>query len=300
MRAIVRVPATVANLGPGFDMLALALQLQNEVHATTRDGAEIVIEGVGDDPELRDPARNLVARAYAEACGRIGVSPDARGVGLRCSNVIPFSRGLGSSAAAALSGVLVAVALNRAPWEVAEIIACTASFEGHSDNVAAALLGGLAIWAPEAEAQRIDVPDEVVAVVFAPDQRLATSEARRVVSTTLDRGDAIFNAARCALLVRAFLQRDYGALREAMDDRWHQRQRAALVPALPDLMAAAYAAGADGVCLAGAGPSVLALSAHGTAEVEAAFAETATRLNIDGQVMVLRVRNFGARVEVAP
>jgi homoserine kinase len=300
MRAVVRVPATVANLGPGFDMLALALQLQNEVHATTREDGEVVVEGVGDDPDLADPARNLVARAYGEVCERVGVVPDARGVTLRCANVIPFSRGLGSSAAAALSGVLVAVALHRAPWEVTEIVDCVASFEGHSDNAAAALLGGLAICAPGAEPQRIDVPDELVAVVFSPASRLATSEARRVVSTTFDRADAIFNAARCALLVRALLLRDYGALRVAMDDRWHQRQRAALVPALPDLVEAAYAAGADGVCLAGAGPSVLALSAQGTAEVEAAFTTTASRLHVDGEVMVLRVRNFGARVDVAP
>lgn len=300
MRATVRVPATVANLGPGFDILALALQLQNEVHATAHDGGEVLVEVDDADAELRDPSRNLVARAYVEACRRIGVAESVRGVTLRCVNVIPFSRGLGSSAAATLSGVLVAVALHGAAWEIADIIDCAAGFEGHPDNAAAALLGGLAICAPGAEPQRIDVPDELVAVVFAPQLRLATAEARRAVAAVFDRADAIFNAARCALLVRAVLLRDHGSLRVAMDDRWHQRQRSALFPALPELIDAAYDAGADGVCLAGAGPSVLALSAHGTEAVEAAFRDTASRLDVPGEVLVLRTRNFGARVEVHP
>lgn len=320
MRATVRVPATVANLGPGFDTLALALQLQNEVVAQATDGEAVTVSvaagaathGSGDggepgtgvhsagDPgdELLDPARNLVARAYVEACTRLGIDAAARGAELHCTNAIPMSRGLGSSAAAALSGVLIAVALHRAAWGERQILECVAAFEGHSDNAAAALLGGLAICAPNAEPRHCEVPDELTAVVFAPEQRLATSEARAAVATTFSRADAIFNAGRCALLVRALLSRDYGALREAMEDRWHQAQRAALFPAMAELIDAAYAGGADGACLAGAGPSILALTAREPTPVASSMTATADRLGVAGSVMLLRPRNFGSRVDV--
>jgi homoserine kinase len=300
MRATVRVPASVANLGPGFDMLALALQLQNEVSAeTTADGAvTIEIDGEVDDPLLSDPAHNLVTRAYLETCARLQLLEHERGVRLRCVNAIPVARGLGSSAAATLSGVLVAVALHRAPWDERLILECAAGFEGHTDNLAASLLGGLVICAPGAAVQRIDAPDELHAVIFAPRQRLTTRQAREAVAEQFSRDDAIFNASRCALLTRAVLLRDYAALREAMDDRWHQRQRAALFPPMSALIEAAYQAGADGACLAGAGPSVLALCARDPGPVEAALQSTADRLSVPGAVMRLRPRNFGARVEV--
>ncbi len=300
MRATVRVPASVANLGPGFDILALALQVQNEVVATsTDDGAvSLEVEGSDGDAELHDPAHNLVARAYLETCARLGIPGAARGVRMRCVNTIPVARGLGSSAAATLSGVLVAVALHRAPWDEGAILACAASFEGHLDNLTAALLGGLVICAPGAAVQRIDAPDELHAVVFAPDQRLATREARQAVAEQFSRADAIFNASRCALLVRAVMLADWGALREAMDDRWHQAQRAVLFPAMTPLIEAAYAAGADGACLAGAGPSVLALCARDPQPVAAAMRTAAEKKDVVGTVVLARPRNFGARVEV--
>jgi homoserine kinase len=302
VRATVRVPASVANLGPGFDMLALAIQLQNEVFAEPSDGGAITvaIDGAAGaaDAALLEPAYNLVARAYLESCARLDVAEDRRGVHLRCVNAIPVSRGLGSSAAATLSGVLVAVALHGAPWDERLILECAAGFEGHTDNVAAALHGGLVICAPGAAVQRVDVPDELHAVVFAPQQRLATRDARRAVATNFTREDAIFNAARCALLVRALLLADYGALREAMDDRWHQAQRAALFAPMAALIEAAYRGGADGACLAGAGPSILALCARDPSPVETAMRETAAGLGVAGVTMRLRPRNFGARVEV--
>jgi homoserine kinase len=302
MRATVRVPATVANLGPGFDMLALALQLQNEVVAEAVDGGGVTVDIEGGsrdgDSALLDPAQNLVSRAYLQSCAELKVPEERRGVRLRCVNAIPVARGLGSSAAASLSGVLVAVALHRAPWDEQRILDVAAAFEGHADNAAAALHGGLVICAPGAPVQRIDVPDELHAVVFAPQARLATSEARRAVASQFSRADAIFNASRCALLVRALLLRDYAALRDAMDDRWHQAQRAALFAPMAALIEAAYRGGADGACLAGAGPSILALTARDPAPVEAAMVEAASTLGVEGEAMRLRARNFGARVEV--
>lgn len=307
MRATVRVPATVANLGPGFDILALALQLQNEVVAEATADPLVTIEieehgqdaGDGGEAHLLDPARNLVARAYTRACTQLDVPPASRGVRLRCRNVIPMGRGLGSSAAATLSGVLVAVALHRGAWDERQILDCAGSFEGHVDNVAAALMGGVTICAPGAQPRRFDVPDELTAVVFAPEQRLATQKARAAVATSFSREDAVFNAGRSALLVRALLLRDYAALREAMDDRWHQAQRAALFPAMSSLIRAAYDGGADGACLAGAGPSILALTAREPSRLVAALDDAAARLSVRGRVLQLRPRNFGSRVEVS-
>ena len=302
MRATVRVPATVANLGPGFDILALALQLQNDVVAVPSDapGVSLEVEGepVGADSALLDPTHNLVARAYLESCARLGIPAGRSGVHLRCRNAIPVARGLGSSAAAALAGVLVAVALHRAAWDEEPILECAASFEGHVDNVAAALHGGLVICAPGAPVRRIDVPDEIHALVFAPRQRLTTEAARAAVPAQFSRADAVFNAARCALLVRALLLADHAALRDAMDDRWHQPYRAAHFTPMADLIDAAYRGGADGACLAGAGPSILALCSRDPAPVRAALEQAASRLHLEGVVMELRPRNFGARVEV--
>ncbi len=216
MRATVRVPASVANLGPGFDILALALQVQNEVVATTTDDGvvSLEIEPGDDDAELRDPARNLVARGYLEACARLDLPPAARGVRLRCVNAIPVARGLGSSAAATLSGVLAAVALHRAPWDERTILDCAASFEGHVDNLAAALLGGVVICAPGAAVQRVDAPDELHAVVFAPQQRLATQrgEAGRGAAV-LARRRHLQRGALCAAGPRCRARRLGGAAR---------------------------------------------------------------------------------------
>lgn len=299
MQVRVAAPATVANLGPGFDVLAMALQLQNEVRAVLEDGNTLTIDPGGDAPaELRDPGRNLITRAFRHAERALGVTP--AGARFTCVTRIPMSRGLGSSAAAALSGVLSAVALHHAPWDEHDVIDCVAQLEGHRDNAAAALLGGLAICAPDAHAVRLDLPDELRAVLFLPDAQLHTDVSRDVVPQVLARGDAVFNAARCALLVRSLMTRDWGTLRVAMQDRWHQEARSALVPHVPSLIAAALRAGAAGAALAGAGPSVIALVPGDVTDVEAALRDAAAASGVTGSTLVLSPRNFGARVDVRP
>lgn len=299
MRVSIAAPASVANLGPGFDILALAVQLQNDVSAESRDDDVVTIDpGEGAPDELRNPTTNLVSRAYLHACVALDVT--AVGASFRCVNRIPFGRGLGSSAAAALSGVLAAAALHRAPWDEQDVLDVVAQLEGHRDNAAAALLGGLAICAHGAPAVQMNVPDELRAVVFAPDSELATTDARRVVPHEFSRADAVFNAGRCALLVRALAQRDWSTLGPAMEDRWHQPPRAALMPALMPMIAAARAAGAAGAALAGAGPSVVALSVGDHVAVAAAMARAAEEHGVTGTAMTLAPRNFGARVDVHP
>ena len=299
MRVSIAAPASVANLGPGFDILALAVQLQNDVRAEARDGDRVTIDpGEGAPAELRDPRHNLVTRAYLHACAALGVTDV--GAAFYCVNRIPFARGLGSSAAAALSGVLAATALHHAPWDEQAVLDVVAELEGHRDNAAAALLGGLAICAAGAPAVQINVPDELRVVVFAPDAELATQDARRVVPREFSRADAVFNAGRCALLVRALAQRDWSTLGAAMEDRWHQPARSALLPALMPMIAAAREAGAAGAALAGAGPSVVALSVADHTAVATAMQRSAADHGLTGSALVLSPRNFGARVDLRP
>jgi homoserine kinase len=289
MQVRIAVPATVANLGPGFDVLALALELQNEVVAVQTGEPGLRIDAGPDAPaELSDPSRNLVARAYTATCAELGVLP--RGVDFTCVNRIPFRRGLGSSAAAALAGVLCATSLHAAPWDEQRILDWVAGIEGHPDNAAAALFGGLAIVVPGAPAVTIDVPDELRAVVFVPDLELSTALARE---------DAVFNASRCALWVRAVARRDWASLGVAMQDRWHQPARTALFPALPVLIDAAIAGGARGAALSGAGPSVVAFTDGAIEPVTTAMSAAAAHEGVRGEVIVSRVRNWGARVEVS-
>ena len=296
MRVSIAVPASIANLGPGFDILAIAVQLQNDVHAELSDGPLSIDPGTDATTALRNPEHNRITRAYVQACAELAVATD--GAQFRCVNRIPFARGLGSSAAAALGGVLAAVALHHAPWDEQMVLDCVGRLEGHRDNGAAALLGGLAICAPGAPAVQMHVPDELRAVVFLPDAGLETDAARRVVAGEFSRADAIFNASRCALLVRALAMRDYETLGDAMDDRWHQPARARLVPEAAHLMLAAREAGAAGAALAGAGPSVVALTVRDPDAVAGALEQAAATRGVAGHAVTFEVRNYGARVDV--
>jgi homoserine kinase len=299
MHVTVRVPATVANLGPGFDILALSVQLQNEIEAWSDPAGGITVDpGPGSPPELRDPARNLIARALVAACKAAGADPP--GARILCRNAIPFGRGLGSSAAAVLSGVLAANTLTDLGWDEQQVITQAARIEGHPDNVGAAMLGGMVVCLGEGSVVQLTVPDELRAVLFVPDQEMGTEAARGVVPDSFSREDAVHNAARCALLVTAMLTGRLELLAEAMRDRWHQPARSRLMPHVPVLIEAALSAGAHGACLAGAGPSVLAICTGDTGRVASAMAEAAGQIRLDGHPVTYAVRNFGARVELAP
>jgi homoserine kinase len=298
VRVRIAVPASVANLGPGFDILALALQLQNDIRAEQRPGALSIDAGPDAPMGLDDPKRNLVTIAYAKSCAELEVP--ATGVHFACVNRIPIGRGMGSSAAAALAGVLVATALHQAPWDEDAVLDRVAELEGHRDNAAAALLGGLAICAPDAPAAHMAVSDELRAVLFIPDVAFTTHEARQVVPASFSRADAIFNASRCALLVRALATGEHNGLRIAMQDRWHQEARFALMPGAKEVVAAAIDAGASGASLAGAGPSIIALTPLAPEPIVKAMAAAGALAGVAGQTMVLAPRNYGTRVDVSP
>jgi homoserine kinase len=297
MRVRVAVPASVANLGPGFDILALALHLQNTVRAEERAGDLSIDPGPGAPDALRDPEQNLVTRAYVLMCAELGVP--ATGVHFTGVNRIPIGRGMGSSAAAVLAGVLIASALHHAPWDENDVLDRAEHIEGHRDNVAAALLGGLAICSPGAPAVQLPVADELRAVLMVPERPFATTDARKVVPAEFSRDEAIFNASRCALLVRALALGDHAGLRVAMQDRWHQDARFALMPGAQAVVDAAIAAGASGASLAGAGPSVIALTPLDPEPIGHAMALAALEAEVHGEVMYLSPQNYGTRVDVS-
>jgi homoserine kinase len=298
LRWLIRVPATCANLGPGFDVLALAVELCNEVSVKRIPGADVTVDPGPNAPvDIERGSGNLIAHAYLRGCEEFGVAAENRGAHFVCTNRIPFSRGLGSSAAAIVSGVMAASALHNHELNDQEMVDIAAQIEGHPENVAAAAMGGVVICGKAAPVETLPVND-VTCVVFVPENEASTEEARTVVPQTLSRGDAVFNAGRCALLARAFAVGDFSHLAEAMRDRIHQPYRAQSQPALYPTINAALDAGAYGAALSGSGTSILALSSPGPSEaVATAMTDAAARVGVAGIAMLLEPRNRGAEME---
>lgn len=293
------MPATSANCGPAFDALGLALQLYNEVELAEADGLDVRIEGEGAGRLPRD-GRSLVvrgARLVYEAAGR-----PFRGLRVRQRNGIPPSRGLGSSATAWLGGILGANALVGRALSPGAVMELAVRQEGHPDNVAAALHGGLAVicWDGEARAVvTLPVPVGLRFVVLVPDREASTAEARAALPQSYPRADAVFNVGRTALLLAAFARERWDLLAAAMADRLHQPYRArALFPWLERVFAAARDAGALGAALSGAGPSVLAVAREAeAAAVGDAMQEALRGAGLGGRSLVLGADAEGARVE---
>jgi homoserine kinase len=258
----VRVPATSANLGPAFDCAGLALSRHDVLEfAVLPSGLDVSVSGIGAG-ELPTDESHLVVRAFRAACDQLGWTPP--GLRVVAENGIPQGRGMGSSAAAVVAGVVGAWALCPDVDAIDDdaVLRLTSELEGHPDNVAPCLLGGATLsWttADGAGAVRLDVHPEIRPVVLVPAETLSTHVARGLLPDLVPHADAAFNAARSALLVHA-LTRDPALLLEATDDRLHQRQRAAAMPESIGLVDALRARGLAAV-VSGAGPSVLVLTA---------------------------------------
>lgn len=301
MRVRVRVPATSANLGPGFDALGLALALHNEVIGEEADEVAVAVEGEGA-ARLDAGAKNVVARGVAlgfEVAGR-----PFRGARLRCVNRIPLSRGLGSSAAAWVGGLLAANALLGEPIDRDGLLAAATRAEGHPDNVAAALLGGLTVSCadgPRVTAVSLPLPAGIDWVVLVPETQSSTHEARAVLPDVVPRADAVFNVQRVSLLLAALGAGRADLLDLAMQDRLHQPYRRRLFPWMEEVAAAGRRAGALGCVLSGAGPCLLAaVPARGGQVVAAAMAEALRAAGIAGQALHLPVDLRGATWERLP
>lgn len=260
-RVRVRVPASTANLGPGFDTLGMALSLYNEVELTDEgEGLQLQVEGEGKVELERAGERNLAVRAALETLRDLSLQPS--GLRVRQINRIPLGRGLGSSAAACLAGIAAACRLAKVELSTDEILARALPFEGHPDNVTPALIGGLtvsAIVAGRVVAARVPVPAYLKAVVVIPDLKLPTKRAREVLPKQVPFADAVFNLTRLALLLTGLATDRPELLAPGTEDRLHQPYRAALLPGMEAILEEGRQAGALAACLSGAGSSLLAL-----------------------------------------
>lgn len=300
----VRVPATSANLGPGFDTLGIALAYGDELTVVTRPepGATVDVEGVGAG-EVDTDERNLVVRSAAFVYERLG--RELPGISVAAHNRIPHGRGMGSSGSAIVAGVMIAAGLlasdPEAPLQLTEgqIFAFATELEGHPDNVAPALFGGLTIaWTSEAgpRFKRLLVHRGVAPLVLVPTFTMSTEHARSLQPKQVPHEDAVFNVSRSALLIAALTQSPE-LLLEATEDRLHQNYRGAAMPETRDLISALRERGHAAV-VSGAGPSVLVLS-NGPAERLAA-ADLVAKIAPEWRVLTLAVDIKGATVEEIP
>jgi homoserine kinase len=301
----VLVPATSANLGPGFDSLGLALQLYNrfEVEEMRGDPLLPAIEVEGKLGEgLPTGPDNLFFRSFVLLFERLGVPvPSIR---IRMTIHIPHGCGLGSSATAVVGGLVAAnewvrpLGLSVSKEKLLDL-AVEAEAGNHPDNVAPALLGGLVATtnlAGEIQAIKTHFPDELKAVIFTPSFPMDTVAGRKLLPASYPKADVTFNTGRVALLLTALQTGRYELIGEAMQDRLHQPYRQALFPAMPDIIQAAVVAGAHGASLSGGGSSLIALASSRFHEILNTMQETARKADVQGTGMVLRADQNGARV----
>jgi homoserine kinase len=275
---VVRAPASSANLGPGFDCAAVALDLWNELEVTNGEG--VVVEGEGAD-ELAADETNLVVRAFA-------LVADPSGKRFRCTNRIPLERGLGSSAAAIALGLAAAVretASNGVSQAPSHLLALGAGLEGHADNLAAALLGGVTLT-DGAAAWRIADSLPLAPVLVVPERRTATGASRASLPETVPHVDAALTAGRAALLGAGLARGDAALLAASFDDRLHERYRPS---PLLDQLRAEPPAGAAGATLSGSGPSVVVWAE----DADACVAELHERFPAE-RVLPLEIAGTGA------
>lgn len=293
----VRVPASSANLGVGYDVLALALDLQLTVTVEALDaGAHVLeVEGEGADRLRLDDSNRFLTGLWR---GLLDAGTGWPGsLRITMHNQIPLGRGLGSSAAATVAGLIAARELGAVRFDEERLLALAAEVEGHADNAAAALHGGFVVIAA-GKVARHAAPPRLHAVLFIPDRELATDSMRAVLPPTVPHADAVHNMGRAALLVSGFATADLSLLRAMNDDRLHEPYRAAAYPELPTMLAAARDAGALGAALSGAGSSVIALCRDEVtaASVAAALRAAARMVGLAGEARTLFPAAGGARV----
>jgi len=299
----VMVPCSTSNLGAGFDAVGVALSGPDLMVRVTPGGDRLRIaqlSGEGADRLPPDDTNRIVDAAHRAAAAAGGARHEL-GAELSIHSSIPLKRGLGSSAAAALAGALIADTLLEGRVGGDRILRTAVEMEGHPDNVVPALRGGAQVSVRDASGGVISCPIRIgaplKAALYIPDQELATSAARAVLPKQIPMADAVHNLGRAALLVSALSEGRFELLGEAMDDRLHQPARAGLLPWLPALLAAARKGGAWGAALSGAGTTVCALCrADAAREVAKSMMDAAAGLGVVGRWEVVDVAVPGARI----
>jgi homoserine kinase len=273
----------------------MALDIWNEVSVEPGPSG-VTIQGEGAETLERDPS-NLVYRSMARVFQETGTSMPELAVA--CRNAIPLARGLGSSSAAVVGGLVAGNALCGDALTTEELLRLAVEIEGHPDNVAPALLGGCQIVTHDGDTlitAAVPIASPLKAVLFIPDQAMPTAQARALLPSQISRDDAVFNMARTALLVGALATGSYQHLRVATQDRLHQPPRQAIFPAMPLIFRAALAAGALGVFLSGAGSTILALSNQREMTIGYEMADIGEKAGVHGTLLVVDLSPTGAHV----
>lgn len=292
------IPATSANLGPGFDSLGLALGLYNtvEIHKTDSEGFTVEIQGEGAEA-LPTNDDNGVIRAANMVFDRVGERP--RGLHYLTINHIPLGSGLGGSAAAWVGGLVAANALLGGPLSQNELLQMAVDLEGHPDNVAPAMLGGLTVSSHVDAilvARRVAIPPMKVVIVL-PAMSLSTAEQRAALPRLVPLQDAAANIGRAALVVQALVEGDLNLLGDVMHDRLHEPTRGKAITGFDEAVSAAYEAGAAAVAISGAGPALIAFAGTGHEKIGRAMAEAFRRvMGKEARRWVLPVDTTGAQV----
>lgn len=308
MNITIRVPATSANLGPGFDSLGLALDLWNETVITLAIEYTVQVNGEGRERLSRGENNVIIqsARKLAELAGK-RLPP----FHVDCINRIPLSSGLGSSAAAKLTGLLGANVLLGKPLKKEEILNLATEMEGHPDNAAPALLGGLVVSTIEngkVLAHKINIDGNhsslggvelpFYVTVVLPDFHISTKQARKSLPEQVAMRDAVHNISRAIMVTEAFRSRDLDLLGKAMTDTLHQPYRLSLIPGAQAALDAAKEAGAAAVALSGAGPSLIAFSSKLDPAIGEEMQRAFEEAGLQARIFPLQMSNHGAEVHI--
>ncbi len=298
----VRVPATSANLGPGFDCIGMAMNIYNVIEAEERNKGgldiEVTGEGIGSIPL---DERNLVYVSMETVFDQVGYKH--KGLNIKLNNGIPLTRGLGSSAACIAGGMAAANAIAGHPLSTKQLINMAARMDGHPDNVLPAIVGGLTVGCMhenEVFYARLDPPLNVKFAVLIPDFELETSKARKVLPTHIPVADAVFNIGRAALMVASIMTGQMGNLLVATDDRLHQPYRKVFIPGFDEIISACKKNGARGVFLSGAGPAVIAILNGGYEQFQTDMRGILSLYKQDWDVRLFELCRNGLKVELEP
>lgn len=295
---VLKIPATTANLGPGFDTLGMALNMYNHI-AMVETGSNLVIEvsGEGADKVPRNSG-NLVYRAALKVFQKVRYEPE--GLKIKIENGIPRARGLGSSASVIVGGMVAANYLTGNTLNTDQILHMATCMEGHPDNVAPALLGGIVISAQlnhEIIYRKIQPPTGLTTVVAIPSHELSTKVARNALPPKVSMEDAVYNMSRTGLLIWAFINSDMELISKAMDDRLHQPYRMSLIPGMEKASKKALQSGAYSVALSGAGPSIIAFcTSSNAAIIGQVMKESFKRSGVECTIRNLNPENNGVEI----
>tara|TARA_Y100000590_G_scaffold66470_2_gene72006 strand:- start:2021 stop:2920 length:900 start_codon:yes stop_codon:yes gene_type:complete len=293
---VVKVPATSANMGPGFDSLGIALDVWNEVRIS-KAPFSIKIDGTGEE-ELPKDTSNLVYKSFCKVFEEIDeIVPEVK---LSCTNRIPLTRGMGSSSAALIGGLMSGNAMAGSPLSTSEILNIGAKIEKHPDNVAPALLGGVQIGIYDQEkliTANVPFPEDLKVVLYVPNQVMPTDQARNILAPKVAREDAVYNIGRSALLVQSLVTGDLQNLKYATQDMLHQPQRQKQFFPMKNIIKAAMEAGAFGAFLSGAGSSILAFTKGREYTIGYEMADAAMKSGLDGDIIFTSPTSKGAYLE---